>query len=515
MDNRAKATQAPFVTTISNLLLDGELNHPEHVILVADNREISLAEIVLQARAVATQLEASGVQKDDPVMTMLGNGPNHVAIFLGISLIGALWVPLNPDAKGHSLAHAIGIADPVLAFTTPIAREQLERAGLKPSCIVVETDGWQLPPRTAPHEAKLPKTDPQDVRAVLFTSGTSGPPKGVMVSEQMLVASAAGTAQASDCQSGDVFLMWEPLHHIGGSQIVVMALIHLTRLVMVKKFSASRLWPQVRAHQVTKLHYLGGILEILLKARPTNIDRDHSIQLAFGGGCRPEIWRDFEQRFGIPIREVYGMTEASSFTTINLDGPTGSVGTPVPWFDVEMLTSDGQEVSEGEVGEIVVTSHHPGLFTPGYRKAADATEQLLRNGRLHSGDLGRFDEDGNLYYAGRLSDSLRRRGENISAWEVETALVAHPYVAECAVVAVPATIGEHEILCFVIMADERAFNSAELCKWCRSAMPKHHIPRYWRHVDSFQRTPSQRIRKDLLDLDLTNAEDLADDRKSA
>ena len=157
-----------------------------------------------------------------------GNGPNHVAIFLGISLIGALWVPLNPDAKGHSLAHAIGIADPVLAFTTPIAREQLERAGLKPSCIVVETDGWQLPPRTAPHEAKLPKTDPQDVRAVLFTSGTSGPPKGVMVSEQMLVASAAGTAQASDCQSGDVFLMWEPLHHIGGSQIVVMALIHLT-----------------------------------------------------------------------------------------------------------------------------------------------------------------------------------------------------------------------------------------------------------------------------------------------
>ena len=284
---------------------------------------------------------------------------------------------------------------------------------------------------------------------------------------------------------------------------------------MVKKFSASRLWPQVRAHQVTKLHYLGGILEILLKARPTNIDRDHSIQLAFGGGCRPEIWRDFEQRFGIPIREVYGMTEASSFTTINLDGPTGSVGTPVPWFDVEMLTSDGQEVSEGEVGEIVVTSHHPGLFTPGYRKAADATEQLLRNGRLHSGDLGRFDEDGNLYYAGRLSDSLRRRGENISAWEVETALVAHPYVAECAVVAVPATIGEHEILCFVIMADERAFNSAELCKWCRSAMPKHHIPRYWRHVDSFQRTPSQRIRKDLLDLDLTNAEDLADDRKSA
>jgi crotonobetaine/carnitine-CoA ligase len=338
-----------------------------------------------------------------------------------------------------------------------------------------------------------------DTRCIIFTSGTSGPPKGVIVSDRMLIAAATATAMASDCEPGDVYLLWEPLHHIGGVQAAVMALLRPVVLVAVQRFSASGLWPTVRAHGVTKLHYLGGILDILLEAPPTPEDKQHPVRLAFGGGCRTDARLAFERRFAIPVREVYGMTEASSFTTINHDGVVGSVGRPVPWFEVELVGTDGASVGDGQAGEIVVVPKCPGLLTAGYLGDIEATSRLLANGRLHTGDLGRRDRDGNLFFLGRMTDSLRRRGENVSAWEVETALADHPHIAEAAVVGVPAAIGEHDIMAFVLLRDGAPFDPAGLAHWSATALAPHHVPRYWKSVTAFPRTPSQRIRKDQLD----------------
>lgn len=510
---RNRAADPPFGATIGELLIESAEAEPERVVLIANDREITLSELSDHALAVAAVLRANGVQTGDPVVTMLGNGPNHIAHFLGISLAGALWVPLNPGSRGPSLAHAVSLTEPVLAFASADAIEHLHQAGLSQNCQTVETDCWELPDRPVHSKMDFADVEPDDIRAILFTSGTTGPPKGVMVTERMLVASAAGTALASDCRKEDVFLMWEPMHHIGGSQVLLMALIHRVQLVVVERFSARRLWPLVREHGVTKLHYLGGILEILLKAAAREDDRNHPVQLAFGGGCRTEIWNAFEQRFNIAIREVYGMTEASSFTTINCEGVVGSVGTAVPWFNLELRDEHGNPTTDGSAGEITVTSAHAGLFTPGYYKAPEATDRLLQNGRLYSGDLGRCDASGHFQYTGRLTDSLRRRGENISAWEVETALAGHPDIAESAIVGVPASIGEHDILCFVIIREEGCFDPVSLAEWCRSTMPGHHVPRYWKQVQVFERTPSQRIRKDLLDRGLSDATDTEDENR--
>lgn len=482
---------------------------PDRVLAVQDGRDTTLAELHALALAIAGELRAAGVRPGDPVLTMLGNGVHHIALFLGICLAGALHVPVNPESRGPSLVHALKLARPVLAYAGAEAIGRLREAGLGADCAVIEADGWRIPDRHAPCRAEAAPAGPETIRSILFTSGTTGPPKGVQVSERMLIASAAGCALASDCREGDVFLMWEPMHHIGGPQLLVMAMLNGTKLVLVPRFSASGLWPEVRRHGVTKLHYLGGILEILLKARPDPGDRDHPVRLAFGGGCRNEVWKAFESRFAIPIREVYGMTEASSFTTVNVRGVVGSAGTAVPWFDVELLDQDARPVAPGGQGEIVVRSRHSGLFTPGYLDAPEASARLLRDGRLFSGDLGRMDEAGNLRFIGRVTDSLRRRGENISAWEVETALGAHPAIAESAVTGVPATIGEHDILCFVLMKDGEPFDPAALSAWCRETMPPHHVPRYWKQVDGFERTPSQRIRKETLDRDLASAVDTA------
>ncbi|MCC0016912.1 MAG: AMP-binding protein [Rhodobiaceae bacterium] len=507
MDSRSRAATPPFAATIAGLLTQGARDEPDRTVLVADGHTVTVGELAHHARAIAADLVARGILPGDPVVTMLGNGANHCALFLGIALSGALWVPLNPEARGPSLAHALATTNPVLAFATRDAVARLREAGLNPCVPVVESDGWALQQRAPTGGITLPDIAPDDVRAILFTSGTTGPPKGVMVTERMLMASAAGTARACDCTDGDVLLMWEPLHHIGGSQVLVMALVHDVRLVVVERFSASRLWDQVREHAVSKLHYLGGILEILLKSPPTPGDRDHPVRLAFGGGCRIEVWRAFQLRFGIPIREVYGMTEASSFTTVNVNGQFGSVGTPVPWFEVDLLDEKGNAVPDGTPGEFTVASGWSELFTPGYLNAPDATARLKRDGRLHTGDLGRRDGDGNYYFIGRVTDSLRRRGENISAWEVEAALAANPAIAETAVVGVPAEIGEHDILCFVTMRDGHAFDPSALARWARDHMPRHHVPRYWKEVSDFPRTPSLRIRKDALDRSFDGASD--------
>jgi crotonobetaine/carnitine-CoA ligase len=506
-----RALVPPFDATVGELLLEAARAEPERVVIVADGREITLRELAARSRAVASELSALGVGKGDPVLTMLGNGPHHCALFLGIALAGALWAPVNPALRGPSLAHVLATIRPRLAYATHEAAARLKEAGLADDCRVIVCEGGAFRQADAASRmaADTNPACPDDVRAVLFTSGTTGPPKGVMVSERMLVASAAGTALACDCADGDVFVMWEPLHHIGGSQILVMALARRARLVIVERFSASALWRQVREHGVTKLHYLGGILEILLTAAPRLDDRDHPVRLAFGGGCRPQVWRAFEERFAIPIREVYGMTEASSFTTVNVNGAVGSVGTDVPWFETSLLDGEGAPVRAGETGEIVVRPRFAGLLTQGYLGNGEATTRLLRGGLLHSGDLGRRDKEGNLYFLGRVTDSLRRRGENVSAWEVETALALNPAIAESAVVGVPAAIGEHDILCFVSMREGREFDAQALARWCCENLPPHHVPRYFRLMEEFPRTPSQRIRKDLLDRDPANAIDTA------
>lgn len=499
----------PFGGTLAALLRDRAERRPDDVLLTWQEEAITVAEIEDAARSLARMLRRRGVGSGDRVLTLVDPGPNYVALFMALALVGAVWVPQAPDAQGPSLAHVLSVVRPVLVIAAPGSVGNLLVAGAEEAGIL-EFDGWNWPDhvRDEPFEPAL--SEPDSVGAVLFTSGTTGPPKGVIVTERMLLASAAGCAFASKCERGDVFLMWEPMHHIGGPQLFVMALIHAARLVVIKRFSASGFWPTVRDEGVTKLHYLGGILEILLKAAVRPDDRDHPIGLAFGGGCRSETRRDFKERFGIPVREVFGMTEASSFTTVDDRGTPSSIGQVLPWMEVALVGEDCNPVSEGAVGEIAVRPRVPGLLTPGYLGDAAATARLRRGDWLHTGDLGRRDGDGNYFFLGRKTDSLRRRGENISAWEVETALAAHADVAETAILGVPSEIGEADILCLVLMREGAGYDPSALAEWCRKNLPRNQVPRYWKEVAKFERTPSQRIRKDRLNADLTDAADTGD-----
>jgi crotonobetaine/carnitine-CoA ligase len=219
------------------------------------------------------------------------------------------------------------------------------------------------------------------------------------------------------------------------------------------------------------------------------------------------VWRAFQQRFQIPLREVYGLTEASSFTTTNREGLIGSIGKPLPWIEVSLVDEQGSEVPAGQVGEIVVRTKVAGLLTPGYLDDPEATARLLRGGALYTGDLARSDGHGGFSFVGRTKDAIRCRGELVSAWEVEAALLAHPEIAECAAVAVPAEIGEEEILVFVRASDDARDDPASLARWALENLPRRSCPRYWKVVEDFPRTPSARIAKTELSRDIGSAYD--------
>lgn len=324
----------------------------------------------------------------------------------------------------------------------------------------------------------------------MYTSGTTGPPKGVMVTHQMMSYAGEGVRHGSGALPGDVMFLWEPLCHIGGAQMLILPLLEQVHLAMVPRFSASRFWDEVEAAHATHIHYLGGILQMLLKQPPARSDTAHGVRTAWGGGCPAETWLQFEERFAIPIRECYGMSEASSLTSSNVTGVVGSVGQPMRWLDVSIANPD-----ETGRGEILVREREPGALFSGYFKNDEATARALNNGTLHTGDIGSLDRDGNLYFHGRMNDSIRVKGELVSAWEVESVAASHPDIEECAAVGSEAEVGEQEIKLFIRLHKGASLPPDELAEWLRPRLAPHQRPASFELVSEFPKTPSQRIIK--------------------
>jgi len=345
----------------------------------------------------------------------------------------------------------------------------------------------------APFAGATPGAD--DVFAIMYTSGTTGPAKGAIVSHLMLRLASEAASLVSGARPGDVFFVWEPLYHIGGAQLLPLPMSHGVNLAMVDRFSATRFWTQAKAVGATHIHHLGGILQMLLKQPPSAMDRGHGVRIAWGGGCPADLWRAFEGRFGVAIRECYGMTEASSITTYNDRGVVGAVGRPTPWFSVRLLDAQGHDVAAGERGEIVVRTSLPGAIFPGYFRNPEATARTLREDALYTGDVGSFTAEGDLVFHGRTSDSIRCRGENVSAWEVERVTVDHPAVEDCAMIGVRADIGEQDVKLFVKRKPGMTLDAPALSAWLGPRLAAYQNPRYIVFVDDFERTASQRIIK--------------------
>jgi carnitine-CoA ligase len=494
-------------TPVGKLLTRFAREHGDHIYCRFGERDYSASEIETTANRLANALMHRGIDAGDRIGVMLDHHPDHVAAFFALAKLGAVMVPLNVHLRGASLEHLLRdgdlaglivegrLADMVqpIARHTPVGR--LIWRG-RPA----GADGDELADLLAHPETTPPAhvVAPDDLAVILYTSGTTGLPKGVLLTDRMVRVAACAAARVADVRDGDVFLMWEPINHIGGLEVLVLATRFRITLVMVERFSVSRYWQDVRTYGVTQLHFLGGVLALLLKAEPRPDDRAHRTRVAWGGGCPVSIWRAFEERFGMPIREGYGMTECASFTTQNMTGKLGSVGACLPYFEMRVVDEQGQFLGPGKRGEFWVRGKQPGVITEGYWRNPAATAALFEGEWLKTGDIGWYDEDGDFFYSGRKKDSIRRRGENVAAFEVERILGDHPAVAETAVVGVPNALADEDIKAFVRLKPGEALAPLALVQWCETRMAYFQIPRFIAFVDSLPKTPSERIRKDAL-----------------
>src|SRR5215211_6334963 len=440
----------------------------ERVFTRFEGEALSFAHLHDQSGRIAAGLRRLGVGRGDRVAVMLANSPAALALLFALAKSGAVWVPLNVQLRADGLRYILDHAEPRMVIARADLIPLIRGCGASLAAATLVAEGEvegvatlaSLAAGAAGFDEELPR--PEALFAISYTSGTTGAPKGVLMSHRMLRLAGEGARLVSDAQDGDVLYMWEPLYHIGGSQLIVLPLLRRVVLHMVQRFSAGRFFAEVSAAGATHIHFLGGTLQILLKQPPSALDRGHGARIAWGGGCPHEVWRPFEERFGMQIRECYGMTECSSITTYNDNGTVGAVGKPTPWFSVALIDKKGAPTPVGERGEIIVRTTLPGAITRGYLSNPEATARALRGDAFHTGDLGSFDSDGNMYFHGRLTDSVRVRGENVSAMEVEQVAAKHPAVEDCALIGVSAEIGEQEVKLFVKRKPGTALDPKEL-----------------------------------------------------
>ncbi|MEM8648372.1 MAG: AMP-binding protein, partial [Pseudomonadota bacterium] len=315
---------------------------PERVFASLNGEDLTIEQLHRSASAFAAHLTALGRNPGDRAAVMMHNSLEAICVVFGLAMAGVAWVPVNPRLVGQSLSYQLDHSEPQLI----ICDEEFKQVVQRPEIISHGPDGRLSAVLNGNSTLPLSARSDDDLFAIMYTSGTTGPPKGVMITHRMMAFAGEGVRQATGAESGDVMFMWEPLYHIGGAQMLILPLLVPVKLALVTRFSASQFWNQVEETGATHIHYLGGILQMLLKQPPRPDDRAHGVRVAWGGGCPTETWRQFQERFAIPIHECYGMSEASSLTSANVTGVVGSVGQPMEWLNV--MIADPGEAGRGE-----------------------------------------------------------------------------------------------------------------------------------------------------------------------
>lgn len=472
---------------------------PDDVFCTYHETSMTFGEFARRVSGCAQQLRERGVDCGHRVALMMRNHVNHVVVGFAVRWVGAIHVPVSVHHKELGLQTQLSDVQPALVIADEEFVSLLSAVtdGLDQQSPIVDIS--ELHDRSA-DILEWPTSELDDVAMIAYTSGTSGPPKGAMISERFLELGRRTAAELAGVHGDDVLFQWEPFHHIAGWISVHMSIMHGVRLAMVDRFSASRCWQQIRETRATKLHHLGGVIDLLLAQPPHPDDQDHTVSVVWGAAAPAARWREFEERFGVEVREGYGLSEAANFAMLNINGPIGSIGRAIEEFDAWIAEpGSSTRLGPGQPGEIVLRAKDPRVVMRGYFRDPDKTREVLeRNGLVRTGDLGYVDADGWFYYSGRVKDSLRRRGENVSAWEVERVVNSFDGVEDSAVIGVDSAVGEQDIKVVISTNSGEDLDLAALVQWCRDRLAYYQVPRYLEVVDELPYGPTQRVQKALL-----------------
>jgi sulfoacetate-CoA ligase len=493
------------MTTFRNVIDALALAQPNAPFLIAPEPRTTLTydDLAHAVRGFAGAMQDAGVAPGDVVGFMLGNGVAAATVFLGAMYGGYVVSPINLLAQDTHLDHALAHAAPKLVLAAPehVARLDAAVARVRGATRVVAQDpddahfadgsGIELPPLSAAAPAML-----------MYTSGTTGTPKGVLLTHANMLAAGRAVAGAHALTPLDRVLSSLPLYHVNGQCIATVApLVSGGSIVMPHRFSMSQWWPLVEAHRPTWLNLVPTIVSYLLNGpplTPAQSEACRGVRFARSASAPlpPEQHRAFEARFGIGILEALGLTECASVAFANpLDAAkrkVGSCGVPLG-VEARVVGPDGQVLLDDARGEIEVRGES---VIAGYHRAADETAKSLRpEGWLRTGDLGYRDRDGFYFITGRLKELIIKGGENIAPREIDEALLRHPAVLEAAAVGVPDSHYGQEILACVVVKPGAALDEAELRAHCERELGRYKAPKYLRIVAELPKGPSGKVQR--------------------
>ncbi|MFT6288085.1 MAG: crotonobetaine/carnitine-CoA ligase [Halieaceae bacterium] len=500
------------------LLQHWAAQQPDKTFSVFQDGEVwSYAELHQKVLGLAAGLADEGVERGDHVAVWMFDGKEAILTFFAINYLGAVFVPFNTAYKGAVLEHVLANSDAEVLVAHGQLLDRLDTAdtaginkvitvgeGVCPSGLVavnythIAHSAGELPELTRPIE-------PWDTQSIIYTSGTTGPSKGVL-SSYLHIFTNAGPETWHFVTDEDRFLINMPIFHIGGMGIIFVMLVRGGSIAVMDIFTTETFWPFVRETKTTVVFLLGVMATFLLKQAHATDDKDHDVRVAFMVPLT-ETCTEFTERFGADVYTIFNMTEISS-PIVSEPNPTkrGTCGKARPGVDVRLVDENDCEVALGEIGEMLVRTDRPWGMNSGYYKRPDATAEAWRNGWFHTGDCFRQDEDGYFYFVDRMKDAIRRRGENISSFEVEAEVVAFPQVLEAAAYAVPSELGEDEVMVAVAAVAGATIDKTELMTFLAERMANFMVPRYLRVLEQLPKTASSKVMKVVL-----RAEGVTDD----
>jgi len=495
--------------TIGAILRQRAVERPDHQVLTIEGVPLTYGALDEAANRVANAFGSLGLAKGDRVAVQLPNCAEFIQVWFGLARAGIIEVPLNVGLRGDLLAYALNRAGcsaiVISAEWAGRVRDVLPALERKPTVIVVgeRPDGAIGFEELLSADASDPgvAVSPDDTSILLYTSGTTGPSKAVELTHNANFFLAHNNVSVMEYSDDERLFTAFPLFHVNAKYTTVLPVMLMDRgaAVVHARFSASRFWDICRAEDITGFNFMGALVLMLYKQPERPDDADNPVKTGYGAPAPPAITPAFEERFGVVLCESYGSTELGIATACTRSHrKIGSCGRPVPGLEVQIHDERGDEVPRGEIGEIVVRPQAPHLIVEGYWDMPEATVEAFRGLWFHTGDRGRQDADGWFYYVDRTKDAIRRRGENISSWEVEQVLNDHPAVAESAVVGVPSELTEEEVLAYVVVRDDATLEPEALLDFAQARLPHFAVPRYVAFLDELPKNPQQRVQKFVL-----------------
>ncbi len=488
--------------------------HKNRPFLFFKDQIVTFEQLDLVSNQFARGFMNMGIQKGDKIAILMENHPDFLYAWFGAAKAGALEVPINIYYKGNSLNHVVSNSDSKLLVIDSALMERLQTVPFDQTRLegiiyrgkMDEAISGAIPlPVTRIDELYKCSSDPVEVHvrpsdpaSIMYTSGTTGLSKGVVSPHNCSIHNAKLMAKIRQATPDDRLYTFFPLFHANAQILTILtALVTDAQVVLSHHFSATDFWDEIRKYGATQFNYLGAVMPILAKQAPKANDGDNPVRIAIGAACPPEVMKQMEERFGFICLEGFGMSETGMVMHWTVENrKIGSCGKVLQdLFEAVLVDDDDRLVAVGQVGEIAVRPRKPYIMMSEYYGMPEKTLESFRNLWFHTGDYARQDEEGYFYFVDRKKDALRRRGENISSFEVETVINAHPKVMESAVFAVPSELSEDEIMAAIVLAPDETLAPEDLIRYCNERMAYFAVPRYVEYVPALPKTPTNRVEK--------------------